>query len=84
MPPPEPLAGLTVTHVAGLVAFHAQPMPVVTATLKVPPPEATDVLLVGEIVKLPVPAACVTLNAWPAIVSELLRPIQLVALELTL
>jgi hypothetical protein len=41
-PLPDPLAPLvTLSHVALLVAVHAQPAPAVTATLPVPPAAST-------------------------------------------
>ena len=67
--PPEP----TVTsHAALLVAVHAQVLPVVTATATLSPP-AGEVRLVGAIVNVHGAPACVTLNVWPAIVTDPVR-----------
>ena len=53
------------------VAFHAQPLAAVTATVPVPPPTTID-WVTGAIEKLQ-PAACVTENGVPAIVTVALR-----------
>jgi hypothetical protein len=63
---------VTVTQLAPLVAVHAQPVVVVTATLPVPPaaPNACDD---GEMLNAQPAAACVTVKLWPAIVSVAVR-----------
>jgi hypothetical protein len=60
------------------VAFHAQPLEAVTAIVPVPPPAATD-WLAGAMKKLQ-PAACDTVNVFPAIVSVALRAAPVFAL----
>ena len=73
LPVPEPV---TVIQDALLEAVQAHPEPFVTAM--VPPPEpALVVAAVGLIEEVPLPAACVTVNVCPAIVSEPERPVQL-------
>jgi hypothetical protein len=47
VPPPLPLAGLTVIHVAALVAVQVQPVAVVTVAEAVPPAATTDAVVVG-------------------------------------
>jgi hypothetical protein len=67
-----------VSQFALLVAFHAQPLAAVTATVPVPPPAAID-WLPGAMEKLQ-PAACVTVNGFPAIVTVALRAAPVFAL----
>jgi hypothetical protein len=75
LPPPLPEAPLViVTHEAALVAFQAQPLPVVTVTEPVPPAAATD-WLVEEMEYVQEAPAWVRVNVDPAIVSE---PVRLV------
>ena len=62
----------TVNHAALLVVLHAHVLPVVTATATLSPP-AGDVRLVGAIVNVHGVPACVTLNVWPAIVTDPVR-----------
>ena len=57
-----------VSHGALLVAVHAQPGAAVTATLPLPPPEATD--WVSGAIAYVQPCDCVTVTVCPAIVSE--------------
>jgi hypothetical protein len=72
-PLPVPLAGDAVTQLAPDVAVHPHPVVVVTVTLAVPPPAATDAL-VGDTVKAHVPA-CVTVTARPATVTVAVRAV---------
>jgi len=67
-PSPVPLPVTTVTHPALLVAAHAQPAVVVTATLPVPP-AAVNACEVGAMLKEHGAPACVTVNVCPATVS---------------
>ena len=59
---------VTVIQEAWLTAVHAQPPPVVTVLVPVPPAAANDAL-VGEVLNVQLAAACVTLNVTPAIVN---------------
>ncbi len=71
---PSPLpdvAPVIVSQFTVDVAFHAQPLAAVTATVPVPPAAAID-WLAGAMEKLQ-PAACVTVNGVPAIVTVALR-----------
>jgi hypothetical protein len=73
VPPPVPLdPTVTVTQLAPLVAVHAQPVVVVTATLPVPP-AAANACDDGEMLNAQPAAACVTVKLWPAIVSVAVR-----------
>ena len=73
VPLPLPLAALViVSQLASLVAVHAQPAVVVTATLAVPPP-LTIACVVGAAVKLHAAPLCVTVTVCPATVSVPLR-----------
>jgi hypothetical protein len=73
VPLPVPDAPLvTVSHCAFAAAVHAQVEPVATVTDSVPPFAATAPL-VGEISYAQAGAACVTVNAWPAIDTVPLR-----------
>ena len=72
MPLPEPLPPLLIdSHVALLVAVHAQLLVVVTEAVAVPP-LAARLCVVGDTVKLQAPA-WVIVTAWPAIVSVPVR-----------
>ena len=76
----------TVNHAALLVVLHAHVLPVVTATATLSPP-AGDVRLVGAIVNVHGAPACVTLNVWPAIVTDPVRcavPVFAATVTLTL
>jgi hypothetical protein len=56
LPVPDPLApDVIVSHASLLVAVHAQPLPVVTSTLPVPPEEARLVLVADRENAQPVP-----------------------------
>jgi hypothetical protein len=79
VPLPVPLdPAVTVTQLAPLVAVHAQPVVVVTATLPVPP--AAEVACVsGEMLNEQPKPDCVTVKAFPAIVSVPVRDVVAVA-----
>jgi hypothetical protein len=73
LPPPVPVAALSVSQGWLLVAIHAASVcDAVTATACVPP-TAGAAQLVGVTVKLALPAACVTVIACPATVAVALR-----------
>ena len=68
------------------MVLHAHVLPVVTATATLSPP-AGDVRLVGAIVNVQGAPACVTLNVWPAIVTDPVRcavPVFAATVTLTL
>ncbi len=72
-PFPDPEApDVTVSQLSLLAAVHAHPAGAVTATLPLPPLEAT-LCEVGEIVSLQVIPACVTVKLLPASVSVPVR-----------
>ena len=75
LPLPVPLApAVTVSHGAALVAVHAHPLAVVTATVLVVP-VACSVRFVGLMAYVHADApTCVTVTVCPAIVSVPLRP----------
>lgn len=74
VPFPDPEAPpVIVIHGALLDADQEQPAPVVTVI--VPPPAPAEVVApVGLMAAAPLPAACVTVYVWPAIVSAADRP----------
>jgi hypothetical protein len=62
VPLPVPLdPAVTVTQLAPLVAVHAQPVMVVTATLPVPP-AATTACVDGEMLNVQLAPGCVTVK----------------------
>ena len=74
-PLPLPVApALIVIHVSLLVAVHAQPVEVVTATVPVPPADVTFADA-GEIVGVQVIAACVIVNVLPPTVNVPVRDV---------
>src|SRR4051812_5752488 len=75
VPLPEPLApDVTVSHgVLLLTAVHGHELAVVTATLPVPPPAATDWLVDPIVIEQA--ADCVTVKVFPAIVSDPIRAV---------
>jgi hypothetical protein len=78
LPLPD-VAPLIVSQSAIFVAFHAQPLATVTATVPVPPPAPID-WLPGAIEETLQSAACVTVNGFPAIVTVALRAAPVFAL----
>jgi hypothetical protein len=79
---PLPLApDVTVIHESLLVAVHAQPLPAVTATLPVPPPDGV-LALVGAI-ENEHPLPWLTVKAWPAMVAVPERDPPVVAATLS-
>jgi hypothetical protein len=79
VPLPVPLPpDVTVIQPSLLEAVHAQQLcEAVTATLPVPPVEV-KLWLVGLIEKVQLPASCVTVNVWPAMVIVPLRVVHAV------
>jgi hypothetical protein len=78
VPLPVPLdPAVTVTQLASLVAVHAQPVIVVTATLPVPP-AAAKACVDGEMLNAQLAPACVTVKLWPEIVNVALRAAEVV------
>jgi hypothetical protein len=78
LPLPVPLTALSVSHAWLLVADHTASLSdAVTVTLCAPPP-AGALQLVGVTVNVAVPAACVTVTGWPAMVAVDVRLAPLV------
>jgi hypothetical protein len=78
VPDPVPLAGVADSHGALVVAVHAQPEPVVTVMLPLPPFGPNDVAdAASETLQL-VDAAWVTVNGRPAIVAVPVREVDTV------
>jgi len=68
---PIPLSPeVTVIHGALLVAIHAHPLPLLTATVPVAAADVANVTINGEIEKLHGVPGCVIVNVLPAMVSE--------------
>lgn len=87
LPLPVPLwPDVMVIHAALLVAVHAQPLVVVTATGPPVPPAPPIDTLVGCTENAHATAACDTVNVWPAIVSVPIRagPVFAATLKVTL
>jgi hypothetical protein len=59
-------------HVALLTAVQPQPAVAVTVTLPLVPPAATD-WLIGAMAKVHATPDCITVNAWPPIVTVPVR-----------
>ena len=77
-PLPLPVApALIVIHASLLVAVHAQPVDVATATVPVPPPDVT-LADAGEIVGVQIIAACVIANVLPPTVTAPVRDVATV------
>jgi uncharacterized protein YhhL (DUF1145 family) len=78
VPLPVPFdPAVTVTQLAPLVAVHAHPVVVVTATLPVPP-AAANAWFDAEMLNAQPAAACVTVKLRPAIVSVAVRAVVVV------
>jgi hypothetical protein len=76
VPPPEPVAPVTVIHVALLTAVQVQPAVVVTVAEPLSPAAETD-WLEGEIENAHPAGPCVTVNVCPPTVSVPLRGVAL-------
>jgi hypothetical protein len=69
VPVPAPLAGLTVTQAAPLVAVHPQEAPLDDTVTALVPPEAAALNEVADSEEVHDSAACVTASVWPSTVS---------------